>query len=276
MQYIILLTGCINPEGMPFTALTNSDIRQEQYINAINFYLKETFLPIVFVENSGIDISNFFKSSISNKRLEILTFDGNKQKWKGKGYGEAKIIEYALAKSHFIVSTNNHCYLIKITGRLIIKNINAIIKKRFCFQNINSVLVSFNSKFTMADSRFIIAPKPFYKLFLYHKEEINDYENRYFEMVLSDCIKHNNDYYYFPFYIEPQIYGTSGSTSQEYACPPSSLKRRIIYLSYATYSILRFDKTHSKLKIGYISKLYYKTIYYALILAQKVMNKIIT
>ena len=96
MQYIILLTGCVNPDGMPFTTLTDISIREKQYIEAINFYLHNTDFPIVFAENSGTGISKSHDLFPDNKRLELLSYKGNIHKNKGKGYGEAEIINYAL------------------------------------------------------------------------------------------------------------------------------------------------------------------------------------
>lgn len=49
MEYILLLTACINPDGMPFTCLADVGVRKKQYIEALNFYLKNTTRKIVFV-----------------------------------------------------------------------------------------------------------------------------------------------------------------------------------------------------------------------------------
>ena len=74
---ILLLTGCINPNGMAFTALSNLEERKRQYINAIRYYLSNTNFQIVFCENSGTDISPLFQRGIDSGRMEYLTFNGN-------------------------------------------------------------------------------------------------------------------------------------------------------------------------------------------------------
>lgn len=124
MEYILLLTACINPDGMPFTCLADVGVRKKQYIEALNFYLKNTTRKIVFVENSGTDISSSFKDF--QHRIEFLCFDGNLcfDKRKGKGYGEALILEYAMAKSEFIT---DDVLIFKLTGRLQLININRLI-----------------------------------------------------------------------------------------------------------------------------------------------------
>lgn len=88
--YILLLTGCINPDGMPFTSLTEKSIRRSQYLSAIDFYLTKTNFPIIFAENSGTDLSDSYTQYIDKKRLEILSFNGNKNKKKEKGMGNPR------------------------------------------------------------------------------------------------------------------------------------------------------------------------------------------
>lgn len=271
MKYILLLTGCINPNGMPFTSLTDNSVRKEQYIKAINYYIHNTDFPIVFVENSNTDISNIFKPVISSNRIEVLTFCGNNNKNKGKGYGEAEIIEYALNNSQFITLSNRRCAVVKITGRLIVENLKDIINKHFIFQTHNSIVVSYNTAFTLADSRVIIAPLNFYISFLENKEQINDSNKKYFESVLSDSIKRSKNFHYYPFFVEPQITGQSGSTGEEYFPYKENIKRRIIYLIHSTTLLLRYNKLNVNNKIDSLQK----SIYTVFLLCLKITNKIL-
>lgn len=271
MNYILLLTGCINPNGMPFTSLTDNSVRKEQYIKAINYYIQHTDFPIVFVENSNTDISDCFASTISSNRIEVLTFYGNNYKNRGKGYGEAEIIEYALKNSQFITSSNRQCTIIKITGRLIVENIKKIINKRFFFQGNNSIAVSYNTAFTFADSRVIIAPINFYISFLKNKEQINDLNKKYFEFVLSDSIKQSKNFHYFPFYVEPQITGLSGSTGKAYLPHEEDFERRIIYLIHSTTLLLNYNQLNVYNKIGSLQK----SIYTVFLLCLKIIKKLL-
>ena len=73
---VVLLTGTVNPGGMSFTKLIEPGVRRAQYIDSIKFWLGNTSLKIIFVENSGTDIS----ADIDGKyleRVEFLTFNGN-------------------------------------------------------------------------------------------------------------------------------------------------------------------------------------------------------
>src|SRR5574344_1117536 len=220
-KFVILMTACINPDGMVYTKLTDPNERKRQYIDALNYYMSNTSIPIVFVENSNTDISPSL-NLLSSKNIELLTFNGNHNKIHGKGYGEAEIIEYAINKSKYI--EENTC-IIKITGRLIIKNIqNLILQLALGFLPSRSIICSFNSDYTFADSRIIIAPCPFYQLLLNNKSLIDDHKNVYFENVLSKTIKEQCAYSYFPFLIEPQIIGKSGSIGIDYEECEKSLR----------------------------------------------------
>ena len=243
MKTVILLTGCINPNGMAYTSLNNIEERQEQYINAIRYYLKKTNYPVVFAENSGTDISNYFQESIKSGQLECLTFQGNQNKEKGKGYGECEIIKYALDNSHIILSSKQ-VRIVKITGRLVIKNIRPIIRLHGLFSSKRTTLCMINSDFSFPDSRIVMAHIDFYRAFLLYQEKINDSQGYYFEHALCDIIKDNRQYPYIPFFIQPQIIGMSGSTGKQYPIEPTSFSFAIRYFRYAASQLRRFNKLY--------------------------------
>ena len=123
---VILLTACINPNGMGYTYLQDPEIRKSQYLEAIDFYLKETNCDIVFCENTGANIFDEIESAEKCSRLEYLTFCGNDyDKRRGKGYGEATIICYAIENSRRLRNVDS---VIKITGRVIIRNISELLQ----------------------------------------------------------------------------------------------------------------------------------------------------
>ncbi len=240
---IILLTGCINPNGMAFTALSNKIERQKQYIKAIEFYLQETHYPILFVENSGTDISSLFQEHIESGRFECMTFIGNHDKKRGKGYGECEILNFALSHSKLIENMQN-CYIAKITGRLIIRNIDKVLRFHRLLFSKRSVFFTINTDFTFSDSRLIIAPVDFYHVFLRKKNEINDNFGYFFEHALLDTIKTEKQYKYFPFFIIPKIEGSSGSTGCAYEIPAHTLRFQINYFKLALTQWYHFKKLY--------------------------------
>ena len=248
MKHIILLTSCVNPNGMPFTALSDINVRKQQYLDALRFYVNNTPLPIVYVDNSNVDIKEYnVISNIVDDRLELLSFDGNHDKEHGKGYGELEIIDYAIKHSN-IINSNTNVSIIKITGRLVIVNIMTIINqlKYNILPSSNSVICSMNSDFSMADSRLLIAPLNFYKRLIENRMAINDSEGVYLEHVLCSLIKKQNLYAFHTFFSEPQYQGVSGSTNITYEAKKHTFREKIRYAEYVISQIFMFPYAKKK------------------------------
>lgn len=267
----ILLTACVNPSGMSHTALQNPDIRAEQYKNALDFYIKETKLPIVFCENTMYDMSSEYNEYINSGRLEYLTFDGNNyDRNRGKGYGEALIMGYALENSKIIKNTK---YVIKITGRIIVSDIR---------QYSSSILYSFKNLYrSNIKSKFIST-----YLFIARPKLIQNFIAKYQELIwedspTNDLIEHHwyraltkdqdfNDVTYIPFISIPKIVGISGTTGEAYSMDDRLIgnliysyyfekdrKRKLTSVLYliAYYIHLLFDKL--AVKFGIKEKSYF-------------------
>ena len=239
MKTVILLTGCINPDGMAYTALNNTEERKAQYVNAIRYYLNKTNYSVVFAENSGTDISILFQDFIDSGRFECLSYMGNQNKEKGKGYGEAEIIEFAINNSRLI---DEKSIIAKITGRLIINNINRIIKP--LKKNTDFVSCQFHYDLKFADSRLVCATTAFYFHFLKHKEQINDSIGVYFEHILSLSVL-NSNLRYIPFSEEPLFIGKSGTTGTTYQPSARSIKNTLLYKCYSISQLIRINKISS-------------------------------
>jgi len=263
MKTVILLTGCINPNGMPFTLLTDISERQKQYVDAIHYYINNTDYRIVFCENSNTDISPLFKNE--QGRLEILTFAGNQDKQRGKGYGETEIIEYALHQSSFI---QDACIIIKITGRLIVTNICQILKSLNYKHDFVTCLFHSNLKF--ADSRIICGTTSFYKEFLKNKGCLNDSEGIFFEHVLASTVL-DSSICFIPFSEEPLITGISGTTGELYKDVTTNKKKTV---SYKTYSWIQLKKIYQHSPHRHPS-LFIRTYIQLNILKYKVLSKIL-
>ena len=233
MDDIILLTACINPGGMPFTVVSDATQRLNQYLLALQFYLQNTSYPIVFVDNPNMDKSPFLEyESQYGSRLEILSFDGNKVKTQGKGLGEMEIIEYALIHSKFNLLLDKH-RIVKITGRLIVRNINSLLKcDKWHLYPYKSIVCHVNSDLTFADSRIFISLGSFMNLLVKQKKYLNDTKGIYFEHLLCQQIKQQKTFTFFPFITEPHFEGISGSTGIKYEKPNTSLLYKLRYLNF--------------------------------------------
>ena len=233
MDDIILLTACVNPGGMPYTVVSDAKQRLNQYLLALQFYLQNTSCPIVFVDNSNMDKTPFLEyESQYGSRLEILAFDGNKVKTQGKGLGEMEIIEYALMHSKFNLLLDKY-RIVKITGRLIVRNINSLLKcDKWHLYPYKSIVCHINSDLTFADSRIFISLGSFMYLLVKQKKYLNDTKGIYFEHLLCQQIKQQKTFTFFPFITEPHFEGISGSTGIKYEKPNTSLLYKLRYLNF--------------------------------------------
>lgn len=251
----ILLTGCVNPKGMSHTELQDSLTRAMQYKQALDFYIKETCLPIVFCENTMYDMSSDYFQYIESGRLEYLTFNGNDyDKRRGKGYGEAKIMGYAIENSQII---RNSKYVIKITGRLIVTDIKRISKSPLFLLN-NLFRSNIKDKFI---STYLLIARPAWVL-----QFINKYQERIWEdSPTNDLIEHHwyraltkdpelNNTTYIPFISIPNVVGISGTTGKPY----SMEDRRIWNLAYS----YRFELERDNKILAYLHLTGYYVFYF--------------
>lgn len=239
MNRILLLTGCVNPKGMSYTALQDVEERKKQYLNAISWYLENTSLDIVFVENTCYDLSESISKINHSHRLEYLTFDGNNfDKTLGKGYGEALILKYAFQNSKKIKTADS---IIKVTGRLIVLNIKKLIS---CCKNQNTLYIKelYQDNRMWFQSNFFVAPPAFFHLFIDNYKRLNDSKGYYFEHLMYDLapdwkktggkIKE----------LMPPVlfYGQSGSTGQYYPNNTYYTIRSYILFLFHRLEIYRF------------------------------------
>lgn len=215
---VILLTACVNPGGMSATKLQDTQVRLEQYKQALFFYLSETPYKILFVENSLYDFSNEVRSYIDEGRLEYLTFSGNNYDPSlGKGYGEAQIILYAMNNSHFLKEAS---VIIKITGRIIVENVMQLYSMAHLSTKKNAMIAcNIRPSKNLGTSTFFVCKKEFLTNYFFpHINRINDANHVWFEHILFQsiiqCRKENGKCLIFPRPI--RIKGVAGTTSLSY------------------------------------------------------------
>ena len=137
-KQILLLTATVTPPAGSRN-LTRLDPRErlDDYCRAFDFYL--TLLDrsvdrIVFAENSASDITplrNMAARRGAAGRVEFLSFYGlDYPPTYDRGYGELKLVDYAAAHSAWIHDFAPDYILWKVTGRYIIKNLDAIIARQ--------------------------------------------------------------------------------------------------------------------------------------------------
>ncbi len=225
-ECVLLLTGTINTNPkVPFLSVDDSKERKNQYLNALKFYIsKSNVKKIVFCENSCEKMPDSLEmlAKENNVDFEWLSFNGNVENTiiYGKSFGESEIIDYALDNSRLLKNTN---YFIKITGRLIVKNINTL---TFLINKRNNYFDAYgNNRMELIDSRlFAVRKSDFCNLlqkayFIGLNEQCNSIEQLYPIIIRDSKIKIAS----FP--IKLWFDGISGGYGMPYK---SSLKEIII------------------------------------------------
>ena len=127
MDYLILLTTCLDTNNCNGVQRSNLNVRLDDYKKSIDCWIKNTNYKLLIVENSdnGKYFENYEKENVD--RVEIVTFDGNNfPRHLGKGYGEREAILYAIQNNNKFKNIKN--YFI-ITGRYFIYNLDIWIKQ---------------------------------------------------------------------------------------------------------------------------------------------------
>jgi len=224
---LLIITSTVNVNSC-LTVLVDPEIRLQQYISSILFYIKiKNLESIIVCDNSGHDYSKI-NSLIAlaekySKKIEFLSFTSDHKNTMryGKGYGEGEIMEFVVKNS--VLYKNKENSFFKVTGRIIIPNIEAVIRftpiGKNCFQR-----TCFNSlkKEDKIDTRFYYIKKhEFEKYLIRSYKNVNDNEGFYLEHTFFRSIIRNKIKYSF-FYILPFIKGVSGSTGVDYEIPKRS------------------------------------------------------
>jgi hypothetical protein len=136
VKNVLLITATISPPaGAVNLSRLDPALRLKDYLTAFGFYVncldRGYFDRLVFCENSGSDISalkEIADNSRNSSKIEFLVFDGMQYPPQyGRGYGELKLIEFAMKQSTVIESAPSECLVWKVTGRYIIKNLRNLI-----------------------------------------------------------------------------------------------------------------------------------------------------
>lgn len=173
------MTATIEPNTV---LVTRSDVNQrlQDYKQAVKFYLDHTDLPVYFLENSAFDIDGDadFKHFLERPNFAVLRSSPHPDQTRGKGFQEF----YSLDR--FVSENTKEDFLIKVTGRYIVRNFPSLIA------GLNAdVNIDLHRKMKVAITGFFGVSKTVYRehfMDLYSKA--NDGEGRFIEHVLYDYI----------------------------------------------------------------------------------------
>lgn len=225
-KYPILLTAAINPADYEFVGRKGSQIRELDYFKSLIFYLENDY-NVIFIDNSNFESKLILDKFKGYKNFEYLFFR-SQQSHLGKGHGEKEIIDFALQHSEML-KTNT--FFIKITGRLIIKNLQLIVNNIEFDKSI--VYGNFTRNFSWADTRLMILNKGFYEKYFSPicDNYLNEKEGILFEHVFAKSLhaflSNNGKFRFLPYY--PDYRGYNGSNNLKY---DQSFVKRLKYFIF--------------------------------------------
>ena len=128
MDFTLVMTASVNPNGMGGLSPESVANREDQYIKTLCFYKSlHCVKRILFCENSSWDLSRIKATSEAQKgcTVEWLSIDANAypRRW-GKGYGEMLMMDKVC---EYISAARPRDLMIKVTGRFPILNIGKLI-----------------------------------------------------------------------------------------------------------------------------------------------------
>jgi hypothetical protein len=181
------MTATIQPNTI---MVERNDVQQRlsDYKTCIKFYLSEVSLPIYFIENSAFDLASDpdFIEFDKSERFNIIRIEALAEREKGKGYQEFYALDRAIEE--FVKES----FLIKVTGRYLVRNISGIIPKMTRQLNIDM-----HKKMAVAITGFFGVNRDLYqKHFAGLYADVNDSKGVFIEHVLyreifgSDLIRY--------------------------------------------------------------------------------------
>lgn len=195
----LLLTGTINPNFFDNNSskktmnvyLNDPNKRLNEYSETIEKYLLNTsFDSVVFIENSDwvFPLDKYVRlAKENNKQFEFIKRELSESEKillieKGKSYGEADMIKYAVNNSKLIKQSDS---FYKVTGRVFLLNSEKILNKH----NNSSKFITKN-KIGWSNTEFFQVNKDdYYKYLDNDLLYIDDYEAKNIERVWFNLIK---------------------------------------------------------------------------------------
>ncbi len=221
---VLITTATAPPEGIPHLAMTGVAARLVSAKAAIFFWASQGVRNIVISDATDFTLLNPEEVTLlgqMNVRVEQLRFmqDHEQLRLKGKGYGEGKLIEFALDHSSILKETEQ---FFKCTGKVYCRNFHAIEQMIDSSQLRNIFWGHFSDLHALqawADMRFFYTSKDFCRQHILPAyAQANDSAGVAAEFFCLRAITQNLS----PIYsLRPLLSGFAGSTGKQY--PDESL-----------------------------------------------------
>jgi hypothetical protein len=240
---ILLLTATVQVNrGVAGVTAPAAEAREADYLENLLYQLHHhpRIRRIVFAENSGWPLDRFARAIADNplgKEVELLQLDCNDFPGRlGKGYGEALLIDHALAASRLVAESS---HVAKLTGRQRILNLTPLLAgtpadvRLLCDLRDHCFYEHFGlpAAGRYCDTRFFLFERSFFDAHLrrlYRAAESGEEEHN-LEAAYYDAVKAlEREPGVFPrFRVEPRYRGRAGHWNKDYGGVRERVKQMV-------------------------------------------------
>lgn len=239
-ELALLITAAVRPAQGIVVSRSNYEDREQDYVTSLTRHMREipAVKRIVFIENSGWPLDRFRDIARENphgKQIEFVSLPGgNFNASRGKSYAELALLRDGIAAS---VLAKQSRFLCKLTGRLFLENIEAILRKfpdnfdLACDLRDHSIYEILRLPYSgrHADCRFLaFTPEFFQASFLPGLDWVDDAQGRMIESWVYGLAKAGDKRNIVRrFAIEPEFRGISGALNRQYDRGTFAMRSRI-------------------------------------------------
>lgn len=257
LDVAILFTASVQVNrGIPGVTTVDPRQREEEYAANLRYFLAEhpRLRKLVFAESSGWPLDRLRAivagENPHGKEVEILQLDCNDfPGTEGKGYGEAMILDRALAASRLVQDVR---WIAKMTGRQRVLNMTRLLERApanfelLCDLRDHGFFERFGlpAAGRYCDTRFFAVTRPFFdahlrRLYLKPRPEGGEYnlEDSYYRTIKA---LESSPGVVCRFPIEPRYRGPAGHWNKDYGSPREQLKQAVRAVGRRLFSGLRF------------------------------------
>jgi hypothetical protein len=224
----LVMTATVSPPaGMPDVARNDPETRLFEYKRALKFYLSasDRIQQVVILENSGFNLTEFhdLRDEVNvRKSFRALNTLPSYDFSRGKGYGEFMMIDEGikwLLREGFV---QDRSIIWKVTGRLIVNNINQLIgsmptrSELYCdLRSVPLIGGSLGGNYWMDLRVFAISVREYMETLAGKYRLGSVLEQEFFPIILAR-IKESQTTITPRFMIQPHIIGVSGFSNKSY------------------------------------------------------------
>ncbi len=184
MRQCLIITATIQPNSV-MVAQNDVQVRKEEYLKALQFYIQHYQSPIYFIENSNFNFKEDadFQAIFGTRKVNLIQYPSSTEFEKGKGYQEFEILDQTIQKL-----TNEFDEFIKVSGRYIVTNFD-----EFKAQKNNGIVMDRHKKRKVAITSFFSCRfKEYHDYIAGSYKDVNDAAGIFIEHVVYQRLKNIN------------------------------------------------------------------------------------